>query len=268
MPIESYPDQLEPENQDAVIWRFINMKKFRDLMTTSELYFCRADLFHDESEGLPPENYKPFPHLNPLDLHDRHQIDESIGNVAQFREAFYINCWHLFREETCKMWKEYGEDGVAICSRYGLLKSALHSMADRTFLGLVRYGSKHMTGWNLFRFITTKRMEYADEQEVRAWLWIMDPHAGGNRHFDSDNRAHTRPLTPPPPDRVLDGHRRKVDLQALVTEIVVTPWASSTTLDEIDQLVKNSGYTIPVQPSALTRYREFLPGSQPVTSQT
>ena len=102
MPIETYVGQIEPENQDAAIWRFVNMKKFRDFIETQELYFCRADLFpQDESEGLPPDNYKPFPHLNPLDLRDRRQIDDSIGSVAQFREAFYINCWHLFREETC-----------------------------------------------------------------------------------------------------------------------------------------------------------------------
>jgi hypothetical protein len=31
------------------------MRKFRDLMTMAELYFCRADLFPDEREGLPPE---------------------------------------------------------------------------------------------------------------------------------------------------------------------------------------------------------------------
>jgi hypothetical protein len=51
-------------------------------------------------------------------------------------------------------------------------------------------------------------------------LWIIDPHDGINRHFDIDNRVHTRPLTAPP-DRVLKGHTRKVDLRALVTEIVL-----------------------------------------------
>ena len=263
MTVETYPDQLEPENQDTVIWRFMNMKKFRDLISTGELYFCRADLFSDESEGLPPEEYMPILGLNPLDLRDRQKLDDSIGSDAQFREAFYISCWHLLREETCKMWEEYGENGVAICSRYRLLKSALDAMGDRAFLGLVRYGWRHLTGWNLLRFITTKRIKYGDEREVRALLWIIDPYAGINRHFDIDNRAHSRPLTPPPPDRVLDGHRRKVDLQTLVTGIVVTPWASSTNLDEINQLVKSNGYAIPVQPSALTRYRDLLPQTFP-----
>lgn len=65
----------------------------------------------------------------------------TIGSDAQFHEGFYINCWHLFREETCKMWNAYGDDGVAIWLRYGLLKSALSTMSDRASLGLVRYGA-------------------------------------------------------------------------------------------------------------------------------
>jgi hypothetical protein len=262
VPLETYVDQLEPENPDAVIWRFMKMEKFRDLVTTGELYFCRADLFaNDVREGLPPEEYLPVLGLNPFDVRDRQELCHHLGSDAQFREAFYVSCWHLFRTETCDMWKQYGEDGVAICSRYSLLKSALDVMGDRAYLGLVRYGARHVTNWNrsnLFQFITTKRMQYKDEQEVRAFLWITDPFAGINRHFDDDNRAHPLPLTPPP-DRVLKGHRRKTDLQALVTKVVVTPWASSTTVDEIDALLNNKGYTIPVHPSELTRYRELLP---------
>jgi hypothetical protein len=48
MPVETYVGHLEPENQDAVIWRFVNMKKFRDFMETQELYFCRADVFSQD----------------------------------------------------------------------------------------------------------------------------------------------------------------------------------------------------------------------------
>jgi hypothetical protein len=258
MPTEAYPDQIEPKDQQTAIWRFMNLKKFRDLMATRELYFCRADRFADESEGLPPEEYLPILGLNPLDLKERRQIDDSIGCAAHFRESFYVNCWHLFREETAKMWEDYGRDGVAICSRYGLLKSGLGSMSDRSFLGLVRYGSKHLTGWNVLRFITTKQAKYADEREVRAFLWIIDPHAGVNRHIDAESRIHTRPLTPPP-DRVLPGQRRTVDLWALLTQIVVSPWASSEDFDGILQIVKNYGFTIPVRHSELSQYRRFLP---------
>lgn len=261
MGLENYPDQIEPADQDVVIWRFMDMQKFRDLIATGEIYFCRADLFtNDEREGLPPEECLATLGLNPFDINDRRQLIHTIGSDAQFREGFYISCWHLFGEETLKMWKEYGEQGVAICSRYRLLKSALNAMSDRAYIGLVRYGSEHLIGkiWNVFRLITTKRLSYASEQEVRAFLWIEDPLASGNRHIDGDNGIHPRPLTPPP-DRVLKGYRRKVDLQALVTAVVASPWASPATFEEIDELVTKSSYTIPVRRSELSRYRALLP---------
>ena len=260
MGTETYPDQLEPQNRDAVIWRFLNMRKFRDLMMTAELYFCRADLLPDEREELSPEEYLATFGLNPFDVKDRRELLNHIGSDAQFREGFYPNCWYLFSEETCQMWKEYGNEGVAITSRYQLLKSALDGISDRAYIGLVRYGAQHLIGKrvNIFRYITTKRSKYAHEHEVRAFLWIPDPHAGINRHYDENNHVHPLPLTPPPA-YVLKGQRRKVELQALVTEIVVTPWASSTTLDEIKQLASDTGYKIPVRQSELVRYAALLP---------
>lgn len=243
-----------------MIWRFLDMRKFRDLMATSELYFCRADLLSDKQEGLPPEEYLATFGLHPLDLNDRQELLNHMGSDAQFREGFYVSCWHLFREERCRMWKEYGDEGVAVTSRYRLLKSALDLISDRAYIGLVQYSGKHMLGncANLFRYITTKRSEYANEQEVRAFLWLPDKQAGGNRHFDEDNRVHPLPLTSPP-DYVPRGQRRKVDLQALVIDIVVSPWASSHMLDEVRQLVRNTGHEIPVRQSGLTRFAALLP---------
>ena len=65
MPISIFPDGLEPADPEAVIWRFLDLKKFRDLITTSELYFRRSDLYSkdpngDQNEGLPPEEYMPY----------------------------------------------------------------------------------------------------------------------------------------------------------------------------------------------------------------
>jgi hypothetical protein len=230
------------------------------LIETSEVYFCRADLFADEREGLPPEEYLATFGLHPFDINDRRELINHIGSDAQFREGFYVNCWYLFREETCQMWKEYGTEGVAITSQYKLLKSALNAMGERAYIGQVRYGAQHLLGKpaNIFRYITTKRNKYAHEQEVRAFLWIPDPYAGINRHIDAENRVHQLPLTSPPP-HVLQGQRRKVDLQALVTSIVVSPWASPSTLEKITQLVTDRGYEIPVQQSGLSRYEALLP---------
>ena len=50
----------------------MDLRKFRDLMASEELYFRRADLFTDKSEGLPPEDYAlRVLGLNPFDINHR-----------------------------------------------------------------------------------------------------------------------------------------------------------------------------------------------------
>ena len=54
VPLQSYVNQREPD-ADAVVWRFLDIPKFRDLMANEELYFRRADRFKmDPNEGVPP----------------------------------------------------------------------------------------------------------------------------------------------------------------------------------------------------------------------
>jgi hypothetical protein len=90
MPVVSHYSQKEPA-ADAVIWRFMDLQKFRDLMAIEELYFRRADLFDDETEGLPPEQYvQRVLRLDPLDIHDRMALNNHLGSLAQSREMLYI----------------------------------------------------------------------------------------------------------------------------------------------------------------------------------
>lgn len=253
MPVELFTDGIEPDDPDAAICRFMSIEKLKDLMETGELYFRRADLFDDEAEGLPPDEYIPMLGLDPADTLG---VNHEIGSIAQFREAFFINCWYLLVEETLAMWNRYGP--VSVCSRYSLLKAALASCAGRPHLGLVRYGSAHLTGWNTQRFITTKRLHYRDEREVRALLWLPEQSTltGVNRHFDANNIPHRRPLTPP---RAPECQRRKVDLQALIIGIVVSPLAPDSLSSEIQSLIAGSGYCFQVRHSALTPYAHLLP---------
>jgi hypothetical protein len=226
----------------------------RDL-AVPELLEVRGPLDYERTLLLPPEEYVHVLGLSPFDVQG---LNQALGSLAQHREGFFINCWYLFDQETAKMWKNYGKDGVAVCSRYNLLKSVLDSCEGRAYLGLVRYGSNHLTGWNTLRFITTKKEQYAHEQEVRALIWVPDELAGINRHFDENNIAHSRPLTKPP-DRVPTGLRRRIDLGALLTEIVVSPWAAETMLADVEKLTRTCGYSIPVRQSGLTRFKGLLP---------
>jgi hypothetical protein len=256
MPIQSYFDQKEPP-EDVEIWRFMSLRKFQDLMATEELYFCRADLFpQDKNEGIPPEEYlRLVMGLDQYVLEDEKELNHQMGSLAQFREMYYVNCWHLFRRETPEMWEEFGKNGVAICSRYELLKSALNGMLDRTYLGLVQYGDQHLTRTrriNTLQFISTKRIEYKDECEVRAFLEAPDPLDGGNRHFGENNWPHRDPLPENPRHHwVHDSKRRRIDLRALIVGIVVSPSTPKEISDEVKLWINVKQHSYPVRKSEL-----------------
>lgn len=251
MPLAPYVNQVEP-SEDAVIWRFMDLYKFRDLVASEELYFRRADLFSDRSEGLPPEDYAMrVLGLDPYDINDRVNLNGHLGFLAQNRESYYISCWHLYRQETLDMWEQYGEDGVAVCSRYGLLKSALNGLLDEVHSGLVRYGTDHLTNrFNTLEFITTKQIQYSQDREVRAWLIVVHPFEGGNRHIDLNNSPHPVPLDLNPRNSwVPKCKRRRIDLRSLITDVVISPWAEQDAVEEIKLWAKSKAF--PVKPSEL-----------------
>ena len=253
MPIKPYSNRLEPA-EDAIIWRFFDLRKFRDLMASEELYFRRADLYPDESEGLPTEEYAlRVLGLNPYDIHDRISLNNHLGSLAQHRESYYLSCWHLYREETLDMWEQYGYDGVAVCSRYDLLKLALDGLWDDAHLGLVRYGTGHLANtFNALEFITTKKPKYSPDQEVRAFITVYDPLASGNRHIGLDNSVHPAPLSVNPRHAwVPDCKRRRVNLRDLIRGVVISPWAEPDAVDEINIWLQMRGFPVSAQRSAL-----------------
>ena len=253
MPLAPYVGQLELPD-DAVIWRFMPTDRFRDLVTSQELYFRRADLYDDETEGVPPDEYVAAVFgLNLYDINDQQRLNDNLGHLAQFRESCYVSCWYHLQDEPLKMWERFAPEGVAVCSRYGLLKAAMDAMLDTTHLGQIRYGTGHLQGsYNTMQFITTKRAKYEDECEVRAFFNVYDPVAGGNRHFDIENRAHPRPLPQYPIHPwVPDCKRRRIDLKALISGFVVSPWASEDVIEDVRIWVKATRHSCPVERSTL-----------------
>jgi len=258
MPVSPFVDDPKPPSSTASIWRYVGYWKLKDLITTQELYFRRADLLNDEHEGLPPTEYERILNLNKYDLNDIKARDHDIGSLAQFRQWSYVNCWHLQDEETPAMWARFGKDGVAIRSRYDLLRSALEPLQDNVMLGPIRYGTAHLVGWNVLRFVTTKRESFASEREVRALIWRHDSGDGVNRHIDLNNWPHDRPILDPPPT-LPEGLRRRVDLNTLIVEVIVSPFASASCVAEARQLLSTLGLKAEVRESSLTRYKSFLP---------
>jgi hypothetical protein len=281
MPVLPYYSQKEPRS-DTVIWRFLDLRKFRDLMATQELYFRRADLFDDQSEGVPPEQYiRGVLGLTPYDIKDEVALNNHLGSLAQDREMHFISCWYLFRKEDLAIWEQYGSDGVAVTSKYSLLKECLATIPDNTHIGLIQYGTAHLTDrFNVMEFITTKQEKYAAECEVRAILTSINPFDGGNRHFGLNNLPHRVPLVLNPRHPwVHDCKRRRISLQNLLQEVVISPWAESDAIEEIKLWTQARLSKMPINSSlrndrtpTLKEYRDYhrvkKPRPQPETPVT
>ena len=86
MPVSLFTAGIEPADLNTPIWRFMEHWKFQDLMK-GQMYFRRADLFDDESEGLPLDDYVHTLGLNPHDLNDIQKRNDALGFDAQIRQG-------------------------------------------------------------------------------------------------------------------------------------------------------------------------------------
>jgi len=255
MPITPHVDCTEPP-ANIRICRFIDLSKFRDLFANEELYFRRTDLFKetDPNEALPSEEYaRRVLRLQRYDLHDELALNNDLAFARQISESYFLNCWQLFEGETLDMWKTYG-NGVAVFSRFDLLKAQLAPMLDNILLGIVRYGEKDMTGYNLIRFLYTKRRLFEKERELRIVLQCYDPVAGANRHYDLNNFPSREPLDELNPlhEWVHKYKRRRINLKALLTEVRLSPWATAEESEEVKLWVKGTNFPCQVTASDLT----------------
>ena len=102
-----------PENLNARIWRYVEVRKLESLLKNRGLYFCRGDQFEDPYEGLLPEDFLRGP-----------DAETQARYLLYYRSHAYANCWHLCEYESMTMWKLYASRGVALKSTFSRLQHA------------------------------------------------------------------------------------------------------------------------------------------------
>ena len=125
--------ELPPE---TTIWRYLDFCKFEDLLRTSALYLCRADLLmqFDKKEGtltsrmqqfidhdlfnlnfvknLKKNNVTTFGIKTTLAGRGTLQIRDELRQRARAHYRYiltrtYVNCWHVNNDEDVLMWQAY-----------------------------------------------------------------------------------------------------------------------------------------------------------------
>lgn len=126
---------LDEANDEDVIWRYMNLAKFMDMVLTKSLWFVRQDKFADKLEGtIPIENkFKFLEELKKKDpirsSYERYaQVFREADNIESFKKFTLVNSWTLKKAESMALWKIYlsnSSNGIAIQSTVGKYKESL-----------------------------------------------------------------------------------------------------------------------------------------------
>lgn len=235
-----YEHFAAPDN--LVIWRYMPIGRL-EMLACGQLYFPSARQFDDPFEGAITDAER----AQRLDLVglERSPIG-SEGSLAAFEELrrmMKISCWHASPYENTAMWERYGNDSaVAVASSVGSLKHSLHEFRlkpehgeEEIKVGRVQYidyASDVMDQRSMEARFMYKRIEYRDEQEIRALLSLR----------------FAEEFAVPVPEL---GVYVDLNPEELIHQVRVWPTATEGDLTGIQAMVSGASLTCPVARSSL-----------------
>jgi hypothetical protein len=242
----THPDLPDLLDDDAVLWRYVDLARYLDLIRTAELHLARADSMLDTWEGS-------FGHKNvelrPSIYGENYpMMAAAIPQMYEFaRTHVFLSCWYAAPVESAAMWTIYDREqrGVALRTTHGRMREALRGTREvyGSTVEYADYSSTFIPEHNLFSPYRYKRASFEHEHEFRLiapWFVKTEPKAP-----DSNEEI---PVEPDAPPLVL---REPVALEKLVESVRVSPTAPDWALEAIDDVTAKYGYKWPVGKSDL-----------------
>ena len=240
-------------DDDQSVWRYMDLAKFVGLLQQGGLYFPRADTLEDRFEGavglarreVDWNNFylkffreavatAPPGYPNP-DLSDDRIKAEAERLLSQLKSGsletrnMLISCWHANEVESEALWRLYcppSTTGVAIRTTVGRLWDATAQDATAV-VGRVHYLDYRSSFSRLGNErIFCKRGSLSHEREVRVVL---------KNDYQNPTMGKILPC----------------DLNAVVLEVVVSPFAPSWSADMVSDLIHRYGYAFALRRSEL-----------------
>lgn len=232
-------ETLRP-SENATLWRFMELFKFIDLITSKELTLVNLTLMKDPFEGILHSDIK----IQMVDLEGK-PVERDVSEVSRFlnhstRQTFYISCWHENEFESAGMWDIYGnQNGIAIKTSVHKLKNAIkyndYAEIDllkiNYFTGLDDYFIPNRKAPHAYTPLINKRISFDHEKEVRL-IW------------------HPRDYEDKSPVRKIP-----VNLEELIEGIYVSPLFDEWQLKAIKRLIEKLDLNIVVEKSELYELR-------------
>jgi hypothetical protein len=222
------PNIKLPEDPDTIVWKYLDLSKFLDLLLSRKLFMSRSDKFEDQYEGTFSE--PTYEEIKKLAVNN----PEFLNYYKTHREKVSISSWHINEYESFAMWQIFTQnsEGLAIQSTIGRLQKALEPEKNlKQYIGQVNYidyKKEYIPFDDLFFPFLFKRKSFQYEREVRI---ISDT---------SETKIH-----------INDGIKINVDISQLIDKIYIHPKSENWYKNLVIELVSKLGFDIEIEKSDL-----------------
>ena len=222
------PNIKLPEDPDTIVWKYLDLSKFLDLLLSRKLFMSRSDKFEDQYEGTFSE--PTYEEIKKLAINN----PEFLNYYKTHREKVAISSWHINEYESFAMWQIFTQnsEGLAIQSTIGRLQKALEPEKNlKQYIGQVNYidyKKEYIPFDDMFFPFLFKRKSFQYEREVRI---ISDT---------SDTKIS-----------INDGIKINVDISQLIDKIYIHPKSENWYKNLVIQLVSKLGFDIEIEKSDL-----------------
>lgn len=217
-----------PDDPDTIVWKYLDLSKFLDLLLSKKLFMSRSDKFEDQYEGTFSE--PTFEEIKKLATNN----PDFLNYYKTHREKVAISSWHINEYESFAMWQIFTQnsEGLAIQSTIGRLQKALNpEMNYQQYIGEVNYidyKKEYIPFDDLFFPFLFKRKSFQYEREVR---------------IITDTSKNTIKLN--------DGLKINVDIKQLIEKVYIHPKSENWYKKLVIQLVERLGFDFEIEKSDL-----------------
>ncbi|MGL2999071.1 hypothetical protein [Flavobacterium sp. RSSB_23] len=222
------PNIKLPEDPETIVWKYLDLSKFLDLLLSKKLFMSRSDKFEDQYEGTFSE--PTFEEIRKLSIDN----PDFLNYYKTHREKVAISSWHINEYESFAMWQIFTQnsEGLAIQSTIGRLQKALQPEEHfQQYIGEVNYidyKKEYIPFDDLFFPFLYKRKSFQYEREVR----IINDVTQNNLKLN-------------------DGLKINVDVNLLIEKIYIHPKSENWYKNLVIQLVAKLGFDISIEKSDL-----------------
>jgi hypothetical protein len=222
------PNIKLPDDPNTIVWKYLDLSKFLDLLISHKLFMSRSDKFEDQYEGTFSE--PTFEEIKKLSINN----PDFLKFYKTHREKVAISSWHINEYESFAMWQIFTQnsEGLAIQSTVKRLQNALAPENNyKQYIGEVNYidyKKEYIPFDDMFFPFLFKRKSFQYEREVRIITDI------GNNNI-----------------KLNDGLKINVNIDQLIEKIYIHPKSENWYKNLVIQLVKQLGFDFKIEKSDL-----------------